>query len=76
MLILGHYLSHTFLYIDMELEGKDKTERFIIAAKERAKAALHEASPKLTSLERGMWQALKSGRGARSIHRKGTDKAA
>ena len=59
----------------MEIEGKDKTERFIIAAKERAKAALHEASPKLTSLERGMWQALKSGRGARFIHHKGMDKA-
>jgi len=43
----------------MESEGKDKTERFINAAKARARAALSEPSPKLTSLERGMWEALK-----------------
>ena len=62
--------------MDMELEGKDKTERFIIAAKERAKAALNQEYQKLTCLEKGMLEALKSGRGARSIHHKGADKAA
>ena len=60
----------------MELEGKDKTERFIIAAKERARAALNQEYQKLTCLEKGMLEALKSGRGARAIHRKGADKAA
>ena len=58
----------------MELEGKDKTERFILAAKDRAKAAIHDPSPKLTSLEKGMWQAMKNRRGHRSIHQ--DDKAA
>ena len=43
---------------------------------ERAKAALNQEFQKLTCLEKGMLEALKSGRGARSIHRKGTDKAA
>ena len=46
----------------MELEGKDKTERFIIAAKERAKAAMNQEYQKLTSLEKGMLEALKNGR--------------
>ncbi len=44
----------------MAFEAKDKTERFMDAAKERARAAMHEASPKLTSLEKGMLKALKS----------------
>ena len=44
----------------MGFEAKDKTERFMDAAKERARAALHETSPKLTSLEKGMLKALKS----------------
>ncbi len=44
----------------MAFEAKDKTERFMDAAKERARAALHETSPKLTSLEKGMLKALKS----------------
>ena len=44
----------------MAFEAKDKTERFMDAAKERARAALHEPSPKLTSLEKGMLKALKS----------------
>ena len=60
----------------MELEGKDKTERFIIAAKERAKAAINQEYQKLTSLEKGMLEALKNGRDARSIHPKGKDAAA
>jgi len=44
---------------DMTIEGRDSTERFILAAKARAKAALNEVAPKLTSLERGMWLAMK-----------------
>jgi len=44
----------------MAFEAKDKTERFMDAAKERARAAMHETSPKLTSLEKGMLKALKS----------------
>tara|TARA_Y100001978_G_scaffold114896_1_gene102374 strand:- start:142 stop:321 length:180 start_codon:yes stop_codon:yes gene_type:complete len=44
----------------MAFEAKDRTERFMDAAKERARAALHETSPKLTSLEKGMLKALKS----------------
>ncbi len=60
----------------MELEGKDKTERFIIAAKERAKAAMNQEYQKLTSLEKGMLEALKNGRDARSINPKGKDAAA
>ena len=41
-----------------DLEAKDKTERFILAAKARARAAKSEASPKLTALEKGMWDAM------------------
>ena len=40
------------------MEAKDKTERFILAAKARARAAKSEASPKLTALEKGMWDAM------------------
>ena len=43
----------------MAIEGRDSTERFILAAKARAKDGLNEAAPKLTSLERGMWLAMK-----------------
>jgi len=45
----------------MGFEGLDKTDLFITAAKARAKAALHEKSPKLTSLEKAMWLKLKRG---------------
>ena len=41
------------------MEAKDKTERFILAAKARARAARNEQSPKLTTLEKGMWDAMK-----------------
>ena len=44
---------------NMAIEGRDSTERFILAAKARAKDVLNEAAPKLTSLERGMWLAMK-----------------
>jgi len=54
----------------MELEGKDKTERFIMAAKERARAALNQEYQKLTCLEKGMLEALKNGSEAHSIHHK------
>ena len=45
--------------MDMDLEGKDKTERFILAAEARARAALHEPSPRLTALEKAMLNKLK-----------------
>ena len=45
----------------MAFDGVDKTARFIIAARERATAALDETSPKLTSLEKAMWLNLKRG---------------
>ena len=51
--ISGSYLLKSFV------EGRDKIERFILAAKARAKSAQHEKSPKLTALEKGMWDALK-----------------
>jgi hypothetical protein len=47
--------------MDMEIEGKDKTERFILSAKARAKAALSETTPKLTALEKAMWIKMKRG---------------
>ena len=59
-----------FRSTDMELEGKDKTERFIMAAKERARVALNQEYQKLTCLEKGMLEALKNGSEARSIHHK------
>ena len=59
-----------FRSTDMELEGKDKTERFIMAAKERARSALNQEYQKLTCLEKGMLEALKNGSEARSIHNK------
>ena len=43
----------------MGFDGVDKTDRFIIAARRRAEAALHETSPKLTALEKAMWLKLK-----------------
>ena len=61
--IPGPYFANKSLQFVMELEGKDKTERFIIAAKDRAKAAIDDPSPKLTSLEKAMWQAMKNHRG-------------
>ena len=42
----------------MELEGKDKTERFIMAAKERARVALNQEYQKLTCLEKGMLEVV------------------
>ena len=45
----------------MGFDGVDKTDRFIIAARRRAEAALHETSPKLTALEKAMWLKLKRG---------------
>ena len=45
----------------MGFDGVDKTDRFIIAARQRAEAALHETSPKLTALEKAMWLKLKRG---------------
>ena len=47
--------------MDMEIEGRDKTERYILAAKARARAALNETTPKLTALEKAMWLKLKRG---------------
>jgi hypothetical protein len=47
--------------MDMAFDGVDKTARFIIAARARAVAALHETSPKLTTLEKAMWLKLKRG---------------
>lgn len=38
---------------------RDKTERFMHAAKQRALDAIHDATPRLTSLERGYWLAEK-----------------
>lgn len=43
-------------------EFRDKTERFIYSAKQRAIEAIHETAPKLTSLERGYWLAEKQRR--------------
>ena len=45
----------------MGFDGVDKTDRFIIAARARAVAALDETSPKLTTLEKAMWLKLKRG---------------
>ena len=45
----------------MGFDGVDKTDRFIIAARRRAEAALHETFPKLTALEKAMWLKLKRG---------------
>jgi hypothetical protein len=45
----------------MGFDGVVKTDRFIIAARARAQAALQEASPKLTALEKAMWVKLKRG---------------
>jgi hypothetical protein len=38
---------------------RDKTERFMHSAKERAIDAIHDDAPRLTSLERGYWLAEK-----------------
>ena len=61
MPLSGVYLSNVVLFRDMGFDGVDKTDRFIIAARARAKAALHESSPKLTALEKAMWLKLKRG---------------
>ena len=45
----------------MGFDGVDKTDRFIIAARRRAEAAMHETDPKLTTLEKAMWLKLKRG---------------
>ena len=57
----SHYFSTAVPFMDMEIEGKDKTERYILAAKARARAALSETTPKLTALEKAMWIKLKRG---------------
>ena len=46
----------------MAFDGVDKTDRFIIAARQRAEAAMHETDPKLTALEKAMWLKLKRGK--------------
>ena len=45
----------------MGFEGGDKTDRFLLAARTRAQAAMHEKSPKLTALEKAMLLNLKRG---------------
>ena len=45
----------------MGFDGVDKTDRFIIAARRRAKATLHETSPKLTAIEKAVRLKLKRG---------------
>ena len=49
------------LFKDMGFDSVDKTDRFIIAARRRAEAALHETSPKLKALEKATWLKLKRG---------------
>ena len=39
------YVATVVLLRDVGFEGVDKTDRFIIAARRRAEAALHETSP-------------------------------
>jgi len=43
----------------MGFEGGDKIDRFLIAARTRAEAAVDETTPKLTALEKAMWLSLK-----------------
>jgi hypothetical protein len=43
--VLYAYVAIVVLVRDMGFEGVDKTDRFIIAARRRAEAALHETSP-------------------------------
>jgi len=45
----------------MGFDGIDTPDRFILAAKRRAEASLHETSPKLTALKKAMWLKLKRG---------------
>ena len=59
--VLDAYVAIVVLVRDMGFDGVDKTDRFIIAARRRAEAALHETSPKLTALEKAMWLKLKRG---------------
>ena len=47
--------------IALAFEAGDKTDRIIAAAKARAHAALKEKSPKLTALEKGMWESMLRG---------------
>ena len=42
------------------MESRDNTERCMDAAKQRAHEVVNEANPKLTSLERGYWLALRT----------------
>ena len=55
--------------MDMEIEGKDKTERYILAAKARARAALVRRL-RLTALEKAMWIKLKRGEHAKTARRR------
>ncbi|BEV36708.1 hypothetical protein [Synechococcus sp. M16CYN] len=41
------------------MQSPDKTERFMDAAKRRAYEVINETNPKLTSLEKGYWLALR-----------------
>ena len=47
--------------IALAFETGDKTDRIIAAAKARAHAALKEKAPKLTALEKGMWDSMRRG---------------
>ena len=58
---MGVYVSFVILFRDIRFDGVDQTNRFIIAARRCAEAALHETSPKLTALEKGILIKLKPG---------------
>ena len=47
--------------IVLAFESGDKTDRIIAAAKARAHAALKEKAPRLTALEKGMWESMRRG---------------
>ena len=54
-LLFSGYFSSLLLFRELGFEGLVKTDRFIIAAKARAKAALHEVFSRFAALERVMW---------------------
>ena len=45
--------------LDMSFDQLDRTTRYIANAKEHASALLNEKAPKLTALEKAIWQKLK-----------------
>ena len=53
-----HYFLISHKGITLE-QFRDKTERFMHAAKVRANNAIDESNPKLTSLEKGYWLAAR-----------------